>query len=325
MEDRMTFLSRVGLFILGAALCLTFVPSGAVADTMDTERMSWLMNRDGLETLALTGLRFEQDEIGGDGGGADPITVEQDDGSGRKKSGWPVLFSLILPGSGEVSMGYKRGWFMMAADILAWTQVYKYHHDGKDYTDQYIAFADAHYTDEALVEGYNPGSTDIERSGEGAIYFPSVDPIFNVDGLTNLPLYVSKEDDFREYYENLGKWDQFIFGWDDYTRASIAYPDLDYEPTLTRDDLQQPWVSRNRETYRLMRDDANNAYETRDTWLYVNIGLRLFSVVQTAYLSGLLGGSGGAEQEMEVSGHEVSIQAVPAGFKAGAVAATVSF
>ena len=200
----MTFLTRVGLIITGAALCLTFMPLGAGAETLETERMSWLINRDGLETLALTGLRFEQDEIGGDGGGADPITVEQDDGSGRKKSGWPVLFSLILPGSGEVSMGYKRGWFMMAADILAWTQVYKYHHDGKDYTDQYIAFADAHYRDDWLVEAYKPGSTDIERAGEGngsgasfPGYFPSVPPINDESQLTNLPLYVSKEDDFR--------------------------------------------------------------------------------------------------------------------------------
>ena len=31
-------------------------------------------------------------------------------------------------------------------------------------------------------------------------------------GYENIPLWVSIEDDRREYYENLGKWDQFVFG-----------------------------------------------------------------------------------------------------------------
>jgi hypothetical protein len=321
-EDRMPLQWKVGMTVLALALLPLLATPDAQAETPGTDRMSWLLNRDGLETMALTGERFEQDEIGG--GAADPVEIEEyGPATGKKKSGWPILFSLILPGSGEASMGYKRGYFMMAADILAWTQVYKYHNDGEQYTDDYIAYADAHYTDERLVEGYNPGSDDIERSGEGAIYFPSVEPIFNEDGLSNLPLYVSKEDDFREYYENLGKWDQFIFGWDDYTRASISYPDIPYDPTLTRADLQQPWVSKNRDTYREMRADANDAYGTRDRWLYVNIGLRVFSVIQSAYLSGVLGG--GSDDELEVAGHGVQIYAQPAGLRAGALAASVSF
>lgn len=324
-EDRMSLLSKLGKFAGGSTLVclLTVVP--CLADNLDTDRMSWLLNRNGLEDLALTGQRFEQGEIGNEGGGAE---VQDFQKSGKKKkNGWPVLFSLILPGAGEASMGYTRGYFMMAADILAWTQVAKYHSDGGDLKNAYIAFADKHYTDERLVEGYNPGSVDIERSGEGAIYFPGIGPIYTVDGLgdpeTGLPLYVTKEDDFREYYENLGKWDQFIFGWDDYTRASIDYPERDYNPTFTRADLQHPWVSQNRETYRLMRDESNDAYKSRDRWLYVNIGLRVFSVLQSAYLGGLLGGD--SEEDLKVSGHAVKIIAQPAGWSKGALAASVTF
>jgi hypothetical protein len=321
----MSLLSKLGKVTAGTTLLWLFVTSSVMAGTPATERSSWLMNRDALEELALTGQKFEQSEVGGGGGGTEIQEIESP--GKKKKSGWPVLFSLILPGSGEATMGYKRGYFMMAADILAWTQVIKYNNDGDDLTDAYLAFADEHYSDERLVEAYNPGSFDPERAGEGAIYFPAYGPIFNVEGLddpeTGLPLYVSKEDDFREYYENLGKWDQFIFGWDDYTRASIEYPDIGYVPTLTRADLQQPWVSENRETYRLMRDEANDAYKTRDRWLYVNIGLRVFSVIQSAYLAGLLGGS--PEEELEVAGHEVKIIAQPAGWTRGALAASVSF
>jgi hypothetical protein len=324
-EDPMSLLSRLGKFTLGFALVFLLTAVPVLAETQDTTRMSWLLNRDGLEDLALTGQRFEQGEIGSSGA---PAEVQEFETTGKKKkSGWPVLYSLILPGAGEASMGYTRGYFMMAADIFAWTQVAKYHGEGGDLKDDYIAYADEHYSDEDLVEAYNPGSFDTERRGEGAIYFAGIGPIFDVSGLgdpdNGLPLYVSKEDDFREYYENLGKWDQFIFGWDDYTRASIEYPELNYKPTYTRDDLQHPWVSQNRETYRLMRDASNDAYKNRDRWLYVNIGLRVFSVLQSAYLSGILGGA--PAQELEVAGHAVKIIAQPAGWSKGALAATVSF
>ncbi len=319
----MSLQSKLGMIALGSALVCLLAAVPGLAQNPDSERMSWLLNRSGMEDLALAGQRFEQGETGSGGGGSEFEVQEFESSSKKNRSGWPVLYSLILPGAGEASMGYTRGYFMMAADIFAWTQVAKYHNEGEDLKVEYIDYADAHYTDERLVEGYDPGSTDIERSGEGAIYFPSVGPIFNVDGLDALPLYVSKEDDFREYYENLGKWDQFIFGWDDYTRASIPYSEYDYEPTLTRDDLQHPWVSKHRDIYREMRDASNDAYETRDRWLYVNIGLRVFSVIQSAYLAGILGGA--PAEELEVAGHAVQIIAQPGGWNKGALAASVSF
>jgi hypothetical protein len=55
----------------------------------------------------------------------------------------------------------------------------------------------------------------------------------------------------------------------------------------------------------------------------MNIGLRVFSVVQVAYLQGLLGG--GPARELEVAGHAVEIQAAPMGLSSGSVSARVSF
>jgi hypothetical protein len=325
-EEHMIRKNKWGWMALGSALVCLLTAIPGLAETPDTERMSWLLNRGSLETLALTGQRFEQGEIGGGGGGDLEFNDTLDSGQ-KKQSAWPVLYSLILPGAGEASMGYTRGYFMMAADIFAWTQVSKYHNEGEDLKDEYIVYADEHYTDEMLLEGYRDAGTDPERSGEGTHYFSSftTGKNFNtLDDLHQLPLFVTKEDDFREYYENLGKWDQFIFGWDDYTRASQAdYPYEGYVPTDTRADLQNSWVSKNRETYRLMRDASNDAYKSRDRWLYVNIGLRVFSVLQTAYLAGLLGGGG--DGELEVAGHDIQILAAPMGLYKGAVAANVSF
>ncbi len=315
-----------GGMVLLLVMTVFFGLASADADmlVMGQTRAAWLLQHDSLETMALTGLSFDQSEFGSDvGAGSYEVDSEEEYSGKGAGAGLTMLASLVLPGSGEAIMGYKRGYLMMAVDIFAWTQVSKYHNSGEDLRDEYYAYADAHYTNERLVEGYNPASTDLERAGEGALYFPGIDPVTDVSELENLPLYVSKEDDFREYYENLGKWDQFIFGWDDYTRASIAHPEYDYEPTNTISDLRQPWVSKNRETYRAMRVESNDAFKTRDRWLYVNIGMRVFSVLQVAYLQGLLGG--GPENNLEVSGHSVEIIAQPYGFTRGVMAAKVSF
>lgn len=306
--------------IFAAVLACCALASVAVAGTAEqvaAERAAWLLGRAEPAGYTPRDTRHFQSDVGLATASA---AGERPDGAGS--AGLRVLASAILPGSGEALSGYMRGYFMMALDIFAWTQVAKYDNEGQDNSDAYYAFADAHYTDEWLVEAYDPASTDQERSGEGAIYFPAVGAINDVSELGQLPLYVTKEDDRREYYENLGKWDQFIFGWDDYTRASVSHPEHDYEPTRTISDLRQPWVSKNREIYRDMRDAANVAYQTRDRWLYVNIGLRVFSVLQTAWLNGLLGGG---DDGMAVLGHEVRLAATPSGPYSGSVRAAVSF
>ena len=113
------------------------------------------------------------------------------------KGAWPVLMSLILPGAGEVAIGYKRGYFMAAADIFAWTQVAKYDSDGEDLRTEYIAFADEHYSDSDLVLAYTSGDGGY-REDQGALYFPTVGPINDIDELGNLS-------GIAELYLNLGK------------------------------------------------------------------------------------------------------------------------
>ena len=317
------------LLMLGLLMALT--AGTALADANGVERASWLLQRGNLETLALTGQTFAQSDIGSSG---DDLYMPAETGGkgGGGQAGLKMLASLVLPGAGEALGGHKRGYVMMAVDIFSWTQVSKYHQDGEDYSDAYYEFADAHYTDANLVLAYNRNTVD-PRAGLGLDYIPNAPTINDeseldgwVDGEGNeipgLPLYVTKEDDRREYYENLGKWDQFIFGWDDFIRPDSPPPGIDYVSDGSISDLRQPWVSYNRETYRTMRADANDAYKTRDRWLYLNIGLRVFSVLQVAYLEGLLGG---ADNEMAVLGHPVQIIAQPSGPYKGTVAATVAF
>ncbi len=314
-----------GVLGLAALCCLLQVPAGFAQDVPAlSDRAAWLLERGGPESLALTGERSQQGEVGGGAAGT-YLEKEKNQGPRRGPSpGLTILASAVLPGAGEALMGYKRGYIMMALDIFSWTQVSKFHSDGKDFTDEYYAYADLYYSDERLVEAYDGASQDPERSGDGARYFPGItENITSVADLDILPLYVTVEDDRREYYENLGKWDQFIFGWDDYLRPTLWGDDYGYEATETISDLRQPWVSVHREEYRAIRHDANDAYKKRDRFMYLNMGLRVFSVFQVAYYQGLLGG--GPANEMKVAGHTVELIAEPLGLSRGTLGARVSF
>lgn len=311
------------LALIGGSAAAATATSGASVTAGETARAAWLLQREQVQSLALTGEMAPADDFGG--GAASGAT---DFESGKRGGVLPVLASLVLPGAGEAMLGHKRGYVMMALDIFAWTRVAKYHNDGYELRDAYYAYADEHYSDELLLAAYQAAGSNIDsfyRQGIGAEYF-DFGTIESLADLEKLPLYVTVGDDRREYYENLGKWDQFVFGWDDFVRPD-DYPG--YTPTgEVKVDLEQPWVSQNRETYRLMRDASNDAFKTRDRWLYVNIGLRIFSVLQTAYFDGLLGGSGGggaSDDRVSLAGHEVRIIAQPTGLRRAVVAASVSF
>jgi len=161
--------------------------------------------------------------------------------------------------------------------------------------------------------------------GDGSDYFSTASNPIN--HYTELPLWVSKEDDRREYYENLGKWDQFVFGWDDYTdpREFLDLPDTEADIA----NLKDPRTSQNRETYRAMRKEANDAYAKKDRLIYVNIAFRVFSVLQVAYLEGLIFGGdaadGGEASRLELGGHQVDFFVEPVGFSRGVLGASVTF
>ncbi len=317
MKTTVMILTTAAVILASAA---TGLASPAACGPGNLERAGWLLQRTALADQALLGFAADQVEIGG----AAPEVPSFERSHEGKKAGLHILSSLILPGSGEAMLGYKRGYVMMAADIFAWTQVIKNDNDGDDIQQDFFNYADEHWSVDRLVAAYDPTSEDEVRGGLGLDYFDDVQPVSSVDDFEgNLPLWVSEADDHWEYYENLGKWDQFVFGWDDFVNPNDTVLTGGYEPTGTLADLRQPFTSHHRDIYREMRGRSDDAYSKRDNWLFVNIGLRVFSVIQTAYLEGILGG--GPSRDLEVSGHQISLLAQPRGFKGGTMAAAVSF
>lgn len=203
---------------------------------------------------------------------------------------WPVLASVALPGLGETLTGYRRGWFMMAADVGTWAWIAEREAEGDRWEDRYEEFALRHWDEEqwarALSEGrLNPFYPDL---GAGTVR-------------EDVALYVSRELDEREWFENLGKWDVFAWGWREFwdeewngtNHPQFLGPEL-YNPSPSDPSTwffpgDRPTMTPLRDEYLDMRVKSNDAYDTRDKLFNVAVLLRVFSALQVAYLEGFIG------------------------------------
>lgn len=227
----------------------------------------------------------------------------------KQQSYWPVLYSALIPGLGELTMGYeKRGIAFMVVDALAWTGYFKNHSDGMDERAAYEQFADTHWSESRWVSNFPnicpqpPLSVeDIEKCGKltsGQNIWPGYIP------------YVPRDEDKQHYYENLGKYDWYISGWDDWKGWDTAAQDYH-----TQTD--------NRTTYRSMRQKSNDSLDDADAFLWVNFAMRAFSIAQAAII--IHNQRGNTETGGGGGGVPVTLEARPRGYTGGEVALEVRF
>ncbi len=300
-------------FLILAVALLIAVP--ACAGSSRAASGAWLLDRATETTPSLVraawtgGGEFDVQGDGGEGASLDTGALK------------PMFLSLLMPGLGEVSMGYKRGWALMALDVVSWIGVKHYHDEGNDARQAYYDYLDAHWSEQRLAAAF--GQPESEHAGT----FFYGDTMDDPNDYTTLSLWVSKEDDPREYYENAGKWDQFVFGWDDFSDPRGWSVDWWHDTDPTWDDLadldtrilKDPRVSAHREVYRAMRRDANDQFDKRDRLIALNMLTRLGSMIQVAILHHRQG------RPLTVAGHELSVIARPAGLTASRFGLALSY
>ena len=131
---------------------------------------------------------------------------------GTRKPGAGILMSAVLPGTGEFYAGaWLKGIAFLAAEGLLWTGYAVFWNDGQDKEEAFHAYADLHWSREQWENLYS-----------------SSDPSTH-----SLPPTKT-----QQYYEMIGKYDQFAKGWDDWFSGG---------PALTP----------NRDAYESMRHDSN--------------------------------------------------------------------
>lgn len=227
-----------------------------------------------------------------------------DRGSSSRHKYLPVVLSLLVPGTGEIYMGYYgRGAVLVAAEITAWVGYAYYHQEGLDSRDDYEQFADAHWNYDKWITDH-PATQDLPLEDRD---FATLDSIGRNDWVGLWPGYHtwhSKEEEKQNYYETIGKYDWFISGWEDW--------DPDTDPWAQDTDL--------RTTYRSMRKTSNDELDKADKFIYLSIAARVVSLVETVLLT-----RDGSNSSAEGATRGFSVKTRATGLASGEIALVYRF
>ncbi len=185
----------------------------------------------------------------------------------------PLLYSLLLPGLGEWSLGYKEraiGHFVIEAG--SWAGNFYYRDKGFDLRHDYEAYAEEHWEVARWASAYSeaqPEWMDWLQPGEWEAYaWDATRPTAVEFDTTHIGYlqshYAPYHEDPQHYYENLGKYDWYRWGWDDYSDAS--------------DD------SVNRYVYGDIRNRSNDAFGRAHDFLSLMVLARVVSLADTFIL-----------------------------------------
>ncbi|MCH7887138.1 MAG: hypothetical protein IIA58_04175 [Candidatus Marinimicrobia bacterium] len=144
-----------------------------------------------------------------------------------KRPGLSFMSSAVLPGAGQYYNGsLKKALGFLVAEIGLWWGYTTLQGNANDKVDEYKTFADEYWSFDAWIAS---GDTAGDGGGHKIARNPNTgDPVKN-----------------NEYYENIGKYDQFNRGW----AGAFSLKELTEE----------------RSEYIKMQDDANNLFSLATT------------------------------------------------------------
>ncbi len=229
-------------------------------------------------TMALTdeGVRLAQankdvPDFGGDVYGYEP-----------KSSRRAFLQSLVVPGWGQWYYGSRwKPFVFLGLEAAGWYFWSDFRSTGSDLEDQYQAFAD----------GLDPQSGDVRWAFDR--YIDGLEAVYGIDDdrqawinpetddSTFFSHHISEDDAAEKndtYYENIGKYDQFAFGWHDFDDRR------DFKPgdTTYSDGTPIIFLTPDRQAYVQQRDEANREFNKASTVLILTIGNHLLSAFEAA-------------------------------------------
>ena len=175
-----------------------------------------------------------------------------------------ILLSAVLPGAGEMYAGsWLKGSLMLVAEAALWYGYVSFNHRGDEIEDEFHAYADEHWSRQRWEASYDPS--------HGATH--------------SLP-----DTKTQQYYEMIGKYDQFMTGWDDYVEGG-------------------PHLTPNRDYYEGLRHDSNIQFRRATTCVMFSMGNRILSVFDTAFTIRKLNRQ--AEAGLRVGMDRINGEAVP--------------
>ncbi len=223
-----------------------------------------------------------------------------------RKSPWVAAgLSVLVPGSGEFyAQSYWKAAAFFAIEVAAWALAYTYDKKGDKQTDYFQDFANVHWNVNRYAQWTLDNGNAINPTVDLAPYRDPATGII-VNGTVNwgklnhlesalgnwyshnLPPYGE-----QQYYELIGKYEQFYQGWDD---ANYSLPGY-YDVAKANLSPEFQW-------YAGERGKANDYYSKASTFIAVAIVNHVISAIDAAWTAG-------SYNKVHA---EVGMQSVPAG------------
>jgi len=181
----------------------------------------------------------------------------------ERSVGKALLFSAVIPGAGQFyNKSFLKGLAFAGIEIGAWAVNAIYTRRGNEQEGEFERYANAHWSED---EYWDSIFAMCQRDPQSAAYNCRRDDLKSLrrwerDHFSHfLP-----EEKNQTYYENIGKYDQFNFGWDDSNTE------------LGRD-------SANRELYTRMRKKANDQFRIATYGASAVLVNHVLSMLEAAY------------------------------------------
>jgi hypothetical protein len=248
------------------------------------------------------------------------VPVEESAGGGGEKS--PVLagvLSLAFPGAGELySKNYVKAAVFAAVEVTSWVVAYTYNRKGDQQTDDFQAYANQHWRASKYVNwtlnnlsvlnppeaghqvdwgnriyenGYDPQDPPVSDPPYRDMSWPEINALEDgIRGQPNngyshlLPAYGD-----QQFYELIGKYDQFSRGWDDAADDILGPADLPLRSN-----------SKRFYEYAKMRAQANDNYDIAGTFVSVAVINHIVSAIDAFWSASRYNSNLHAEVRMRI-------------------------
>ncbi len=203
-------------------------------------------------------------------------------GTRRKSVRKAFFYSLLVPGAGQIYNGSTiiKPILFLGLEVAGIAGYLNYQSNGDDLRTEYEGYADEHWYYDKYIQWFDAAHDiqdgyDVYKDGDRAPYWNQEQYTNEFSEHINL-IYPTSPDTGvpvkdHAYYENVGKYDQFQYGWED-----TYYTDN----ILERDSL-----SAYREVYLDMRKSANDEFNKASTILTLTIVNHLMSAFDAALMA----------------------------------------
>ena len=161
--------------------------------------------------------------------------------------------SLLIPGWGEYYSGAKyRAVGFFGVEALTWIAWSRWRSKGNDLEAEFRRFADQNW--------------DESRYRQWQAYNASLPPSARYIETETLP---TKQEDIQQYYELVGKYAQFIYGWSDVASQPLGVDNQQVSSTI-------------QQQYETMRNDSNKQLKRASVVIGVSVVNHLVSAIHAS-------------------------------------------